>query len=52
LNGAIFRLDKRIGKPDEAMNDEVLGMRLWDELVRLTELELAGEKDSANSGWS
>jgi NAD(P)-dependent dehydrogenase (short-subunit alcohol dehydrogenase family) len=38
LNGALFKLDKRIEKPDKAMNDEVLGGRLWDELVRLTEL--------------
>ena len=37
LNGALFKLDKRVEKPDKAMNDEVLGGRLWDELVRLTE---------------
>ena len=36
INGALFRLDKRIEKPDKAMNDEVLGKRLWDELIRLT----------------
>jgi len=36
INGALFKLDKRIEKPDKAMNDEVLGRRLWDELVRLT----------------
>jgi len=34
INGAYFKLDKRIEKPDKAMNDEVLGKRLWDELVR------------------
>jgi NAD(P)-dependent dehydrogenase (short-subunit alcohol dehydrogenase family) len=36
LNGALFKLSKRIEKPDRAMNDEVFGKRLWDELVRLT----------------
>ncbi len=36
LNGALFKLDKRVEKPDKAMNDEVLGKRLWDELVLLT----------------
>ena len=43
LNGALFKLDKRVEKPDKAMNDELLGNRLWDELVRLTELEVAGK---------
>ncbi len=38
INGALFKLDKRIEKPDKAMNDEVLGKILWDELVRLTGL--------------
>jgi NAD(P)-dependent dehydrogenase (short-subunit alcohol dehydrogenase family) len=38
MNGALFRLDKRIEKPDKAMNDEVLGKRLWNELVKLTGL--------------
>jgi NAD(P)-dependent dehydrogenase (short-subunit alcohol dehydrogenase family) len=38
INGALFKLDKRVEKRDKAMNDEVLGKRLWDELVRLTEL--------------
>jgi len=36
INGALFKLDKRIEKPDKAMNDEVLGKRLWNELVQLT----------------
>jgi hypothetical protein len=36
INGALFKLDKRVEKPDKAMNDEVFGKRLWDELVRLT----------------
>ncbi len=44
INGALFKLDKHIEKPDKAMNDQVSGKRLWAELVRLTELrpELAG----------
>jgi len=37
-NGAYFKQGKRIEKPDKAMNDEVLGKRLWDELVRLAGL--------------
>ena len=36
LNGALFKLDKRVEKPDKAMADEALGKRLWDELVALT----------------
>jgi NAD(P)-dependent dehydrogenase (short-subunit alcohol dehydrogenase family) len=36
INGALFKLDKRVEKPDKAMNDEVLGKKLWDELVLLT----------------
>jgi hypothetical protein len=35
-NGALFKLDNRVQKPDKAMNDEAIGNRLWDELVRLT----------------
>jgi len=38
INGALFKLAKRVEKPDKAMSDEVLGKRLWDELVRLTGL--------------
>ncbi|MCP4168707.1 MAG: SDR family NAD(P)-dependent oxidoreductase [Chloroflexi bacterium] len=38
INGALFKLDKRIEKPDKAMNDKVLGKRLWDELDSLTGL--------------
>jgi NAD(P)-dependent dehydrogenase (short-subunit alcohol dehydrogenase family) len=38
INGALFKLDKRVEKPDKAMNDEVLGKRLWDELVQRTGL--------------
>jgi len=38
INGALFKLDKRVEKADKAMKDEVLGKRLWNELVRLTGL--------------
>jgi NAD(P)-dependent dehydrogenase (short-subunit alcohol dehydrogenase family) len=38
INGAMFRLDKRVKKPDKAMNDAILGRKLWDELVLLTRL--------------
>jgi hypothetical protein len=36
INGALFKLDKRVQKPDKAMSDEESGKRLWDELVLLT----------------
>ena len=38
INGALFKLYKGIEKPDKAMNDEVLGKKLWNELVLLTGL--------------
>jgi NAD(P)-dependent dehydrogenase (short-subunit alcohol dehydrogenase family) len=38
INGALFKLDQRIEKPDKAMNDQVSGGKLWDQLVLLTEL--------------
>lgn len=41
INGALFKLDKRVEKPDKAMNDEVLGKKLWDELVLITGLTTA-----------
>ena len=40
INGALFKLNKRILKPDKAMNDEALGKRLWNELVSLTGLTI------------
>jgi NAD(P)-dependent dehydrogenase (short-subunit alcohol dehydrogenase family) len=43
INGAMFKLNKKVEKPDEAMNDEVLGKRLWNELVLLTGLENSEE---------
>ena len=36
INGTLFKLDRRIEKPDKAMNDKISGKRLWDELVLLT----------------
>ena len=45
INGALFKLDQRVEKPDKAMNNEVWGKRLWDELVLLTGLATAGEKE-------
>ncbi len=38
INGALFKLDKRVEKPDKAMNDKIFGKRLWDEMERLTGL--------------
>jgi len=36
VNGALFKLDKRICKPDRAMKDEISGKRLWEEIVGRT----------------
>ena len=36
INGALFKLDKRITKPDKAMGDAASGERLWRELVLIT----------------
>jgi len=41
INGAMFKLDKRMEKPDEAMNDVEMGRRLWDELAARTGLVTA-----------
>jgi NAD(P)-dependent dehydrogenase (short-subunit alcohol dehydrogenase family) len=38
LNGAYFKLRKRVEKPDRAMNDKRAGKRLWDELALRAEL--------------
>ena len=38
INGALFKLDKRVEKPNKAMNDEIIGKRLWDELELLSGL--------------
>ena len=39
LNGAPYRLDRRVAKPDSAMHDEALGRELWDRLARLTGID-------------
>jgi retinol dehydrogenase-12 len=36
INGALYKLGKRVEKPDKAMSDRMLGKRLWDELEILT----------------
>ena len=41
INGALFKLDKRVEKPDKAMNDDEMGGRLWDALIELTGLRPA-----------
>ncbi len=38
INGAQFELNRLIDKLDKSMNDEVLGKRLWNELMQLTGL--------------
>ena len=38
LNGALFKLDQRVDKPDKAMSDVAMGSRLWGELAELTGL--------------
>jgi NAD(P)-dependent dehydrogenase (short-subunit alcohol dehydrogenase family) len=37
LNGAHFKLGKRVTKPDKAMSDAAAGRRLWEELIRMTQ---------------
>ena len=36
INGALFKLGKRVTKPDKAMGDATSGQRLWHELVLMT----------------
>ena len=36
INGALFKLEKRIKRPDKAMEDEISGKKLWDQLVQIT----------------
>jgi NAD(P)-dependent dehydrogenase (short-subunit alcohol dehydrogenase family) len=36
INGALFKLDKRVTKPDKAMSDTASGERLWHELALIT----------------
>ncbi len=37
INGALFRLKKRILKPDKAMRDTISAQKLWDALLRIVE---------------
>jgi NAD(P)-dependent dehydrogenase (short-subunit alcohol dehydrogenase family) len=46
LNGALFKLDRRVTRPDKAMGDEVSGKRLWEALVLLAGLGTASATDS------
>jgi hypothetical protein len=39
MNGALFKLQKRMASPNKAMTDEEFGQRLWDELARQTQLD-------------
>jgi NAD(P)-dependent dehydrogenase (short-subunit alcohol dehydrogenase family) len=45
INGALFKLDRRVEKPDKAMNDEVSGKRLWDKLVRQLHVEITDDEE-------
>jgi len=36
INGALYKLSKRVKKPDPTMADEAFGKRLWEELERIT----------------
>jgi NAD(P)-dependent dehydrogenase (short-subunit alcohol dehydrogenase family) len=38
INGALFKLEKRVERPDRDMSDEATARRLWGELERLTGL--------------
>jgi NAD(P)-dependent dehydrogenase (short-subunit alcohol dehydrogenase family) len=57
INGALFKLDKRVEKPDKAMMDSETGRRLWQELVQMTDLgpakavaESSGERPAVPRG--
>lgn len=39
LNGTLYKLYKRIEKPDKAMSDEETGKKLWEELVKKTGIQ-------------
>ena len=45
LNGALYKLGKRIEKPDRAMQDVASGQRLWAKLVQMT--DAPSEKSSS-----
>ncbi len=52
INGALFKLDKRVEKPDKAMNNDVWGKMLWDELDLLTGLKDTKRKSRHNCARS
>jgi len=41
INGALFKLDKRVEKPDKDMSDKTTAKRLWDELEQMTGLTVS-----------
>ena len=41
INGEMFKLDKRVEKPDLAMNDEEQGKKLWEALDAITGIKSA-----------
>ena len=41
INGALFKLGKRLEKPDREMNDEATGARLWNALEQMTGLTVS-----------
>jgi NAD(P)-dependent dehydrogenase (short-subunit alcohol dehydrogenase family) len=47
INGALFRLDKRVEKPAKAMSDEELGKRFWDEVSERVQLREAVQSTTA-----
>ncbi len=47
INGALFKLNRRMRRPDKAMNDVESGSRLWERLVQLTE---SGRNCDCSSG--
>ena len=47
INGAMFRLDKRVEKPAKAMSDEALGKRFWDVLSERVQLRQAVKSTTA-----
>ena len=46
INGALFKLGKRVTKPDKAMSDTAAGQRLWDELEKMTGLTASDVRTS------
>lgn len=49
LNGALYRLDRRVHKPDAAMNDLATGRRLWERLTQMVHLDVTAADRSVGS---